>query len=281
MPKIEVYIEKNSKLIEKFINSELLFYIINLNFLNWDFYVANYLTSLKEFRNYLNRLFSKAEKFHIKYRSLASIESKISKLRIKNSLDHTLTKENEETENAQIYKSSIIDDNVDQNKEIKKQIGFFNTELFSNDTMIHDYSEKDSQMSFLVTTNNKGNYDEEEYGEQAKLNEYVGYMYKIESFSINITNLQGVTTTIKLNIKQMKILSYLSKFVKIERLLKKIILCDSQKGYYLDLAFFDKIDIKNFILFEHIFYSSKVTKNNSEIQLENCSEETRVKIDIK
>ncbi len=50
-------VDKNIKF-EKIINYELLFYMFNKNFINWDFYVFNYLFSFKKFRNIIGKSLS-------------------------------------------------------------------------------------------------------------------------------------------------------------------------------------------------------------------------------
>ena len=59
-----ILVDKNIKF-EKIINYELLFYIYNQNFINWDFYIFNYFFSIKDFRLMISKTFSYIEKNNI------------------------------------------------------------------------------------------------------------------------------------------------------------------------------------------------------------------------
>ena len=55
-PLIEVIIKTNNIKVKKFIDFELLFYLYQNNFNNWDFYLVKYLSSYKSFRNLLEEI---------------------------------------------------------------------------------------------------------------------------------------------------------------------------------------------------------------------------------
>ena len=63
-PLISVSIPKNNIKVKKFIDFELLFYLIINNFNNWDFYVTKYLCSFKNFRTLLEEINSINECFN-------------------------------------------------------------------------------------------------------------------------------------------------------------------------------------------------------------------------
>ena len=55
-PLIEVVIRSNNIKVKKFVDFELLFYLYEKNFENWDFYLVKYLSSFKSFRNLLEEI---------------------------------------------------------------------------------------------------------------------------------------------------------------------------------------------------------------------------------
>ena len=58
LPLITFSIPSNSIRVQQFIDYELLFYLMENNFLNWDFYIIKYLSSFKRFRNLIENLAS-------------------------------------------------------------------------------------------------------------------------------------------------------------------------------------------------------------------------------
>jgi hypothetical protein len=143
-------------------------------------------------------------------------------------------------------------------------------EILINKHKIQQYSDIDHVLSFLVTIFQRGNYqntnphgnnidtDTEYYHSNAS------YIYKLTSFSVEITNSLGKKNTIYFNIKQMRVLSYLSKFGKIETLIKKLVINDNDHNPYIDMSFFDKVENKNFTFLDHIFYTAKHMERKDE-----------------
>ena len=66
LPLITYTVPSNSIKIQQFIDFELLFYLYNINFLFWDFYVIKYLFGFKQFRFVLDRLKSHLPVFNMK-----------------------------------------------------------------------------------------------------------------------------------------------------------------------------------------------------------------------
>jgi len=58
-PKIEFFLEDQTFYISKYIPKEMLIYFLIKNFINWDFYVLNYLSKYKAFRDNVNERFYK------------------------------------------------------------------------------------------------------------------------------------------------------------------------------------------------------------------------------
>ena len=66
LPLISYTVPSNSIKVQQFIDFELLFYLYNINFLFWDFYIMKYLFGFKQFRFLLERLTSHLPIFNIK-----------------------------------------------------------------------------------------------------------------------------------------------------------------------------------------------------------------------
>ncbi len=65
LPVAYIILKKQNINFQKIINYELLFYIFNQNFINWDFYIFNYFFSIKQFRLIISKTFSYIEKNNI------------------------------------------------------------------------------------------------------------------------------------------------------------------------------------------------------------------------
>ena len=266
-------ISKSSKTIFKFVDTELLYFLFNINFSNWEFYCVNYLISLTEFRNYFTKIFSKADSIHIKQRSMRFLgESKSitrTKIKIKkpSDLDNEKNLNIEESSVKSITNANKEENEINEEKENQKG----NQDIFKNENKIKNYSDKDLTLSFLVTIFNSINHTEIKSRESEDIQYpaiYASYIYKLTSFSVEISNSLGKRSTINFNIKQMRLLSYISKFVKIESLIKKLVLNDNQNNPYIDLSFFDKVENKNFALLEQLFNAAipikKITTHYEE-----------------
>ena len=58
IPLISFNVTQNTIRIQQYIDFELLFYLISINFSKWDFYIMKYFSSFKRFRNLLENLYS-------------------------------------------------------------------------------------------------------------------------------------------------------------------------------------------------------------------------------
>ena len=66
-PLITVDIPSNNSIVKKYIDFDLLFYMYSKNFLMWDFYIINYLFTYKNFREFLDNIYSIPEKRNISF----------------------------------------------------------------------------------------------------------------------------------------------------------------------------------------------------------------------
>lgn len=67
VPKITFQYERDKRIITRFIERDFFLFLWNRNFMNWDFFVMNYLISLKSFRIYIENFFSKISKENIAF----------------------------------------------------------------------------------------------------------------------------------------------------------------------------------------------------------------------
>ena len=134
-PLITVDVPSNNSKVKKYIDFDLLFFIYSKNFTMWDFYIINYLLSFKNFRDFLDNIYSIPEKrdifFYITkpknkknlftFYELTSIITRETKRK-----PPTAKTENEKIENNVIYeeKDKIID------------FGYNDKNLYFNSTFI-------------------------------------------------------------------------------------------------------------------------------------------------
>jgi len=191
------------------------------------------------------------------------------KIKIKkpSDLDNEKNLNIEESSVKSITNANKEENEINEEKENQKG----NQDIFKNENKIKNYSDKDLTLSFLVTIFNSINHTEIKSRESEDIQYpaiYASYIYKLTSFSVEISNSLGKRSTINFNIKQMRLLSYISKFVKIESLIKKLVLNDNQNNPYIDLSFFDKVENKNFALLEQLFNAAipikKITTHYEE-----------------
>ena len=64
-PLITVSVPSHKSVAKKYINYELLFYLYSKQFIMWDFYIIKYLSTYKNFRNFLEQIYSLPEKKNI------------------------------------------------------------------------------------------------------------------------------------------------------------------------------------------------------------------------
>ena len=155
-PLIKVIIPKNKIYIKKFIDFELLFYLIENNFLNWDFYIIKYLASFKKFRTLLEKINSIKECFN---KNLYLTEPKI-----KNYSFYNI----EIINIATVKKREFFDDNIidellgisenkeeEEKKEHKNEIEINNNEKKNEkeSKKINNLKEKDTSLNIVKKDN--------------------------------------------------------------------------------------------------------------------------------
>ena len=144
MPLICVNVIMNKILVKKYIDYELLFFLMQNDFQNWDFYVINYLANYKKFREFLEQVNSINEKYNLNYFlfepkiktfsfnninivNIISLKDKVRQQALKQS-ENKFTEENkiqknDNSENTCKFKNNYIDNNLTSLTK-NEEIGF-------------------------------------------------------------------------------------------------------------------------------------------------------------
>ena len=201
MPKLIFKYQDISKTISIFCNKNIMLFLLKKNFINWDFYLMNYLFSIKSFRKIIiNNYACKS------YKSSLDIN--------KNSTQ----KENDSLNKKEKQKNKSIEIKIRKNSE------FLEDNLINNS--FQQFNEKNEIYYFFYTN-------------ITNINSLILFhSYKI---LINYDNLNpNFSWEYFLNFKQMKFLNEIKKYEILENFLKKAIKTNFEKGsLFLDLTVFD------------------------------------------
>ena len=200
MPKLIFKYQDISKTISIFCNKNIMLFLLKKNFINWDFYLMNYLFSIKSFRKIIiNNYACKS------YKSSLDI-NKNSTQKENDSLNKKEKQKNKSIEikirkNSEFLEDNLINNSFQQFNEKNEIYYFFYTNITNINSLILFHSYK-----ILI------NYD--------KLNPNFSWEYF-------------------LNFKQMKFLNEIKKYEILENFLKKAIKTNFEKGsLFLDLTVF-------------------------------------------
>ena len=200
MPKIFFSYEDIDYNIVSYCDKNLFLYLYKNNFINWDFYILNYIFSIKSFRKILLRFLSFSKEYSLISNSI------VSKKQIKN------------------LKSSSILNNLEyliNDKKDKEEIN--NKNIFLTDKKIYNQmNENNESYSFFYTDSNFKNY----------IINFHSYHIKIEYRLLN----PKLKWEFCLNFKQMRQLNEISKYVSLNSFLPKIVKTNFEYGR-LDIDF--------------------------------------------
>ena len=200
MPKIFFSYEDFDYNIVSYCDKNLFLYLYKNNFINWDFYILNYIFSIKSFRKILLAFLSFSKEYSLISNSI------INKKQIKN------------------LKSSSILNNLEyllNNRKDKEEIN--NKNIFLTDKKIYNQmNENNESYSFLYTDANFKNY----------IINFHSYHIKIEYRLLN----PRLKWEFCLNFKQMRQLNEISKYVSLNSFLPKIVKTNFEYGS-LDIDF--------------------------------------------
>ena len=146
----EIQINLNNLIVNKFIDTELMLFLIKKNFINWDFYVVHYLFSFRNFRFIIEKILSKSLK---NIESVYNIDKNgyINFQKVKDVLYCNLTKEknNNQSENYFHFSFFYTESNL---KNYIKTLNSFSCKIFNeyiNPEKIFDFQFNFKQMKIL------------------------------------------------------------------------------------------------------------------------------------
>ena len=224
-PLISFSIPKNRIIVKKFIDFELLFYLIENDFLNWDFYIIKYLSSFKAFRALLEEINSIHESFNknfyliepkTKYYSFYNIEliniATIKKREIsENILEPLIGISESKEEDKHIIENNLEKENNNINKEKEKDNVNINNNSEKGSEIIQEmfnsiFDQKCFMVSvrFLDTKTFKANEYRIHfnYNQYQKIQKMEKYIDKI-SFLIKFINIDEIKKIVSIDYKSL------------------------------------------------------------------------------
>ena len=251
MPKIFFSYEDIDYNIVSYCDKNLFLYLYKNNFINWDFYILNYIFSIKSFRKILLRFLSFSKEYSLMPNSI------VSKKQIKN------------------LKSSSILNNLEfllNEKKDKEEIS--NKNIFLTDKKIYNQmNENNESYSFFYTDANFKNY----------IINFHSYHIKIEYRLLN----PKLKWEFCLNFKQMRQLNEISKYVSLNSFLPKIVKTNFEYGRLsIDFSILDENFNVKILEKEKEVTSNNETINNTNNEMEieinkPCIEIEKIFDDIK
>ena len=251
MPKIFFSYEDIDYNIVSYCDKNLFLYLYKNNFINWDFYILNYIFSIKSFRKIILRFLSFSKEYSLISNSI------VNKKEIRN------------------LKSSSILNNIKylmNDKKDKEEIN--NKNIFLTDKKIYNQmSENNESFSFLYTDTNLKNY----------IINFHSYHIKIEYRLLN----PRLKWEFCLNFKQMRQLNEISKYVTLNSFLPKIVKTNFEYGRLdIDFSILDEnFNVKILEKEKEVIPNNEtINTNNNEMEIEinkPCIEIEKIFDDIK
>ena len=150
----EAIFQVGKTVLRAYIDIELIFYLLENNFDNWDFYISQYIFSYKECHKKMGKLIS--------VKSMNNIFSKKTNSLLpllKNSLSSINIKESKDIKEEKL---NISNNNIDSKDEKDENVNInFNDHNIDNNLnteKIHQISERSKKYEFLYTDENNANY---------------------------------------------------------------------------------------------------------------------------
>ena len=257
MPKIFFSYEGLSKKVMTFCDENLFLFLFKNNFVNWDFYVLNYILSIKMFRKVILNFFAIKDKYKNFYNRFDDLFKSKNKNKNSNEMKSNFIgdyeddddDEEKERENVKINSERINFDVISKKFGLKKNNDNCCIVLNHNSHKIYDQlSENNETFTFFFTDINLKNY----------LIHLYSYVIKINSEKINAKK----HWEFYLNFKQMKYLNEVSKYETLRSFLPKIIKTNFENEQL----------IIDFSIFEENF-NVKILSNKNNSDDENIKDE--------
>ena len=256
MPMIYFKYKSIKKDIMAFCDKNLFLYIYKNNFINWDFYVLNFLFSIKTFRKIILNNYSLSKNFLLNDISSKTIYNESKPKIIKNNIKSRNNKKSNIKENntcieAKQKKYNFFDEYIIINKNHNKVYNILN-------------ENKESYL-FFYTDNSYNN----------SIIKFYSYIISIDYDKLN----PKIKWKYFLDFKKMKKLNEISKYESLDLFLPKIVKTDFQNGLLsMDFSLFDEFNIetleyeKKNIINSNKLKNKTVGLNNTQIKDELCIE---------
>ena len=253
-PLIEVLIKSNNIKVKKFIDFELLFYLYQNDFQNWDFYLVKYLSSFKSFRNLLEEVNSVNEATNKNFY--------LTQPKIKYYLFNNI----EITNIITVVKKDILGDLVQGLGNIQEDV--------------NEEQGKDQLMEIGGTAIDvDDNENEENVEKKEKKVEYENYVLNQKCFSAIVRFIDNRTFkaneyTINFNFNQFKKFEEIEKYVdKVSFLIKFLDINYNNKSVSMNYAGIDNFDVKKWIEDQIQFSAHFLQSLESKKENENIGEQ--------
>ena len=241
-----------------FCDRKLFLYLYKKNFINWDYYVLNFLFSIKAFRKIILNNYSINKKFFYK-----DILSKINN-------NEKLNKTNK------ILSFRNIEKNIKSNTEKtnnylndNKKLNILNDSIIINKTKTYNILNENNESYLFFYTDKLYNNS---------IIKFYSYLIEIDYEKLN----PKLKWKYYLDFKQMKLLNEISKYESLDSFLPKIIKTDFQNGFLsMDFSLFTEFDIE-ILGYEkkNVINSSTNKSKNKTIGSNNTNNNTIIKNDL-
>ena len=241
MPQIIVKLPKYKKQINHFIDKQLLLFLYQNNFKDWNFYISHYLFSLKKFRSCINNILS----YYTLYKLMKNQN-------IKNFFfnEHKINKTMKEINEDNIDMNTNVEENNINNYE-KYNISNIKFEEYEN-------SLNDNEYIFFVS--------DDENIHLYKMKSYVLYAYSCRDLKHPQINY------FDFSFYQMKILYYKSKYENLANFLQRLIKVNNdKKKVYFDYYYFNTFKSMNNKQIDNYFMESIIFNNLNNLKINNIN----------
>jgi hypothetical protein len=241
MPMISFKYKNLKNEIMAFCDKNLFLYIYKNNFINWDFYVLNYLFSIKAFRKIILNNYSINKKFILTdiFSKTIDYEKSLNQINNKNILSFKNKGKNIKTNNER-YNNNLKEKGYDVINEaiiINK----------NNNKIYNIMNENNESYLFFYTDDTYNN----------SIIKLYSYLIIIDYDKLN----PKLKWKYYLDFKKMKLLNEITKYESLDSFLPKIIKTDFQNGFLsMDFSLFNEFDI------EILGYEKKNIINSNKIK---------------
>ena len=224
MPMIYFKYKNLKNEVAAFCDSNLFLYIYKNNFINWDYYVLNFLFSIKSFRKIILNNYSINKKCILNDILSKTIDKE--KNFISTNIINSRNREKKVKNDNERYNDNILKD--DKKYETLNEIIIINK---NNNKIYNIMNENNESYLFFYTDDIYNN----------SIIKFYSYLIIIDYEKLN----PKLRWKYYLDFKKMKLLNEITKYESLDSFLPKIIQTDFQNGYLsIDFSVFDEFDVE-------------------------------------